>query len=62
MDRDNLERLAANPHYKMTEAQLSELRRLQAEPVRHDTTVPRHDPSFATHPTKPKKHSDAEAH
>jgi hypothetical protein len=58
MTRDALERLAANPHYKMTQRQLDQLRALRMKDVQHDTSVPKHSKGFEKHDTKPKKASD----
>lgn len=52
-NRDSLERLAANPHYKMSARQLQALRKLQQQeqPVRHATDFQQHDTSFQRHDT-----------
>lgn len=59
MNREQLERLAANPHYKMTPQQLAELSRLRGN-VQHSTEVPLHDPTFRTHETEPPKEADGQ--
>lgn len=60
MNREMLERLAANPHYKMTSKQLQELHRLREDEktVQHTTVFPKHGTSFTKHDTKPRKAGD----
>lgn len=55
MDRETLERLAANPHYKMTQAQIAELSRLRSHDIQPDQRPPKHDPTFSKHDPKLKK-------
>lgn len=58
MDRETLERLAANPHYKMSAKQLAALRQLRGQPVEHPSDFPRHDTDFQRHDTDPPKGSE----
>lgn len=58
MTRSELERLAANPHYKMNRSQLDQLRALRMKDVQHDTAVPKHSTGFKKHSTKVKKAND----
>lgn len=60
MSREILEKLAANPHYKMSQKQLAELRKLRQEDkiVAHNPTFPMHETSFRRHDTKPRKEGD----
>jgi hypothetical protein len=61
MERDTLESLAANPHYKMTSQQLEDLARLRAQDnVQHSQNVPRHDVSFQRHDPTLRKEGDDE--
>ena len=56
--REALERLARNPHYKMTAKQIAELRRLREQDatkqVEHRTGFDTHPTGFTTHPTEPE--------
>lgn len=59
MDNQRIERLAANPHYRMTAKQVSELRRARAKAVRHNPSFKRHDTDVSKHPTSPPKEQEA---
>jgi hypothetical protein len=61
---DAIDKLASNPHVKLTPRQLERLRerRRQREAERiHSTRVPKHDPRFKRHPVKPEKEGDGTA-
>lgn len=49
MTRDQLEKLASNPHYKMTQAQLAELAAYQQADRKPSQEIPKHDPTFQKH-------------
>lgn len=59
MNRQTLERLEANPAYKLTPKQIKELERLRAldkapKTVRHRNHIPNHKTEVPTHPTEPE--------
>lgn len=58
MNREMLERLAANPHYIMTKQQLDALAAYRRQDVIHDTSVPKHSTTFDKHPTGLRKEGD----
>lgn len=58
MNREVLERLAANPHYKMTQKQLDQLAALRGQDVQHNPTVPKHPTDFPKHSPKLRKEGD----
>lgn len=60
MDRETLERLAANPHYKMTPEQIEALHTLQEKDIRHKPSFPKHPTDFKRHPIMPQKDGDVE--
>lgn len=55
MNRQDLERLASNPHYKMSPAQIKELAQLRQQDVQPSFDFDKHDTGFAKHSTKPRK-------
>lgn len=56
-----LERLASNPHYKMTPRQLQALRQLRGiKEVQHTASFQTHPTGFDTHPTDPLKQANDE--
>lgn len=58
MDRQTLERLAANPHYKMTQKQLDQLNAYRMQNVKHTHTPPKHPTNFETHSPELRKEED----
>lgn len=58
MNEQSIERLAANPHYRMTPKQIAELERVRAKVVIHRTGFPRHDTSVPKHPYVPPKEEE----
>lgn len=62
MNYETLEKLAKNPHYKLSKKQVEQLEKYRAErylpPVRHSTSVPKHSTSFREHNPKLEEQKD----
>lgn len=58
MNRDSLEQLASNPHYKMTDEQIDQLSALRHQEVKHITSIPKHPTGFDKHDPELRKEGD----
>lgn len=65
MNYETLEKLAKNPHYKLSAKQVAMLEQYRRErylpPVKHSTSVPKHSTAFREHNPKLEEQKDAKA-